>query len=218
MSPSNRRSILSPFILIALLLTASAASAYVVTAGPGDFEGTHSSHTYNPLLSGWWVGPAEVEMDPEAGFWTKELRLPRWAGLESPLNLVEILRVGSGVSWNGWNERFLSAGWDWSRGSAYVFGPDGLKQGKPPLGGLGSLFVAGDISEDGNAINFTFQNALSPGNWLVIWEQFTWTGENTGGRPRSILLAQSPVPIPGALWLLSSGILGMLLIRRRLTQ
>jgi hypothetical protein len=198
-----------------VLLLHAPASAHGVTIGLGASEENRTQHAYRPLLSGWWVGPTEVDTDPAAGFWTKELRLPRRVGLDSPLNLVEVLRVGSGFSWNGWHEEFLSAEWDWKQGAAYLFGPDALNISKISSGSFGPVSTIGAISAGGNSIDFAFANPLSEGSWLVLVKQFIWTGEAAGERPKSILVAQSPVPIPGALWLLGSGILGLVLIRRR---
>ncbi len=211
----NRR-LLSPlFVLAACLLFLSTASGASVSVGPGTFEETRSRYAYQPIISGWFVGPVTVEAEPEAGYWAKELRLPRWVGLERTLNLVEVLRVGPGFAWSGWREEFLSTGWDWSWGGAYALSAVG--SGVPGLsfGGLGTPLTLGDISADGNAMSFAFGNALAEGSWLLLIKKFVWTGDTSEDRPRSISVAESPVPLPAAFWLLGSGVLGMVLIRRR---
>ncbi len=202
-------------VCMGALLLHAPASSHGVTIGLGASEEIRTQHAYHSLLSGWWVGPTEVDTDPADGFWTKELRLPRRVSLDSPLNLVEVLKVGSGFTWSGWHEEFISTGWDWKQGAAYLFGPDALNISKISSGHLGPVSTIGTVSADGNSIDFAFANALGEGSWMVLVKQFMWTGEATGDRPRSILVAQSPVPVPGALWLLGSGILGLVLIRRR---
>jgi hypothetical protein len=211
----NRR-LLSPlFVFVACLLLLSEASGASVSVGPGAFEAARSRYAYQPIVSGWFVGPVTVEAEPEAGYWAKELRLPRWVGLEHPLTLVEVLRVGSGFSWSGWREEFLSACWDWTWGGAYALSSGGSGIPGFSFGSLGTPLALGDISAGGNAISFAFGNALAEGSWLVLIKKFVWTGDNSEDRPRSVVVAESPVPVPAAFWLLGSGILGMVLIRRR---
>lgn len=215
MSASNRKSILLFFVLIGLLLTASAGSASTVTVGPNDFEETRSLYPYHRWLSGWWIGPVEIRPEADGGYWTKELHIPKRVDQGQPLTMVEVLKVGSGLSWTGWQERFLSDNWDWTSGRAFVVETEGLKRSQLLLSALGPPSVSGTISQDASTLTFSFQNPLDEGDRLVILCTFTWEGDNTHGRPQSLLVAQSPVPIPGAAWLLGSGILGLIVIRRR---
>jgi hypothetical protein len=203
-----------------LLLVQFDASAAGVTIGPGGIEAVSTRHAFKSALSGWWIGPTEIDSDLEAGFWTKNLRLPRFADLDAAFNLIEVLKIGSGFSWSGWREEFNSPGWDWTWGGAYVYEPGGPGLGSVLSGGFGAPSILGGISTDGSRIDFAFDAAPGEGSWLLLVKRFIWSGDPSDGRPRTVSISESPspVPIPNAFWLLATGVVGIVGLRRKLQR
>ncbi len=82
-----------------------------------------------------------------------------------------------------------------------------------------NAFTLSDPSPKGNSNNWMLENFLIPANQPEIWVAF-WldNGEGDIGKIDNVLMSATPVsavPLPGALWLLASGFLGLLGVARR---
>lgn len=216
------RILLAAAALIILLL-AQAAPAYVV--GIGDFgPSTETDYSFNHLLNGWLVGPATVTPDPNSGAWVKELNAPSWwPRRTNTFNLIEVLKVGDGPSWTGWHEEILGeTKWNWADGCLFTY-----NSSAPPAGLLG-MFKNIDLVAEGKITDsrIDFDLAATPlaaDTWVLIWKTIAWTGGTWKGGfngpgnlfVRETLTTTTATPLPGAVWMLAAGFVGLVGIRRK---
>ncbi len=204
--------------LALLLVLGPAASASTVALGPGSEPALTTWHPLvtTPIGAGWLVGPRTVEADPVAGQWLKNLQSPGWLlGFTDTFYLLEVLKVGSGPAWVGWHEDLLTPGWEWGSGVMFAYEPNNGSSSNFSwnLFGLLDPLAKGEIS--GGSIDFFF-DALDPGSWVFTLKTIDWTGGEGSNWFAPLRIAENPsaVPIPGAAFLLGSGLLGLIVFRR----
>ncbi len=160
-----------------------------------------------------------VSAEPSAGYWLKRLQNP-FAGsvpTDEPFTLLEVLQVGEGPAWTDWHETILTPGWGWTGGGLFAIGPP--DDGQPLTGSTGSCFPFGTVAPgeiSGASIDFVF-DPLEPGTWVFILKELAWLGGDAASASTcTVDIAESPtVPIPTTVWLLGSGLMGLLYVKRR---
>jgi hypothetical protein len=163
---------------------------------------------YRRVVDGWSVGPHPVTFAAESGPWLQNLLLPtperRPKSFDGTFTLIESLRVGK-TGWSvGWQQEIKTAGWVWGEAILHVFDND-----------FGhSKEIIGNVSDDKLKISFDFAERLDPGSWLWVANTLCWTGQ--GPASGSLQVSSSFVPIPGAAWMLGSGLIGLVALRRRI--
>jgi hypothetical protein len=188
---------------------------------------TITTYDYNPFSRGWFIGPLVVDSDPGAGAWVKQLNSPDWGWPRrgNTYSLLEVIKVGDGPAWNGWQEDIQTSGWNWVKGNIFAYTPAssaGSSSGMPysfnlsagawnSIKGL-TLLDKGDIAGDSIRFDFT---ALNPDTWLFVWKTLDWDGDGRPSGPIQVSERMSTVPIPGAARLLGAGLVGLITIRRR---
>lgn len=203
----------------------SAIASMVPEIGLGYTPGAAitTQHDYALFLKGWFIGPVSVNHDASAGAWVKELNGPGWGWprRDNTYNLLEVIRIGDGPAWNGWQEEILTEVWNWVNGGIFALasGSSAGASSSPfngrawnPFSGL-TLLDRGDISSDHDGIRFDF-TALGTNTCLLVWKTLEWDGP---GRPNgSIQIAErmSTVPLPGAAWMLGAGLVGSVAVRK----
>lgn len=212
------RKVFLPAALALLLAVGQAAFGSTVALGPGSETALATWHPliWTPVGTGWLVGPRIVEADPDAGQWLKKLQSPGWlTGGTDTFYLLEVLRVGPGPAWVGWHEELLTPGWKWGSGVMLAYEPG---NGDPSnfswnLSGIVDPLARGEIS--GGSIDFIF-DALDPGSWVFTLKTIEWIGGAGANWITPLRVAEHPsaVPIPAAAFLLGSGILGLVALRR----
>jgi hypothetical protein len=217
-----------PLAAIFLILFGQAAHASLVfgpiQAGVGNEDPieTYHRHIDSYLLDGWFIGPRTVEADSDAGPWIKNLRTPGNSSPEMEYLLVEVVRVGERLAWTDWHEEILTPGWEWNWGTLLPIPThdwdelDDYDLRDHPR--LRDLLVWGDIS--GNGIDFSF-DPLEPYSWLLVVKGLSLSdadslpGIDCASQWISVAEHPSAVPVPAAVWLLGSGLIGLVGIRFR---
>jgi hypothetical protein len=192
--------------LVICLGLSQLAAAVPVGNGPGDSFRT--SHQF--IGDGWEIGstldPIEISYDPGAGPWIKTLEGQTALVPESTVFAIhENLIVGPDRPWFDWHEELLTPGWEWQFGTILNGGPTG--------GTIPGLTVSFDPAANPDTIWFDF-DPLLPGTPIEIWKEIHCISPN--GCEGPIVVAEFPtVPIPPAVWLFGSGLLGMVGVARR---
>ncbi len=179
--------------------------------------------------------PVEIELDPNAPPWDKEINDPQgapWAddlydiqqgidlSLLTVIQLDEWVKIGGVRPWTDWHEEILDGpGWVWDRGLLGLPGVSGpFLEVKPP-GGSGFNPPSGlAINATDTTVDFFF-DPLAPGTEVHIIKRLIFVGPdlqlNTGDIFQGpLVIREYPTPEPGALLLMmASG--GWLLWRRR---
>lgn len=220
--PARKSIAVAVFLLLAALIPPACASIAAIGVG-SEGESFISTYDYSLLLGGWFIGPTTVNADPDAGPWVKKLAAPEFPRpLLGFYQVIEVLQVGEGPAWNGWHEEIRTDDWAWVSGSVFTFEPPDSFSDL----GLGSLLAsgqswgfeqaaAGSIGNDLRSIDFDF-DPFGADTWLLVAKTIRWTGGFCAA-PGSVEIAEnmSVVPLPGAAWMLASGLIGLVVIRRR---
>ena len=199
--------------ILALILCLSLSQfAFAVPVGQGTSNPFESTHQFD--VEGWVIGdhqsPFEISLDPGAGPWVKTLEgSPDIIPESTVFILQETLIVGPGLPWADWHEEVLTPGWEWTFGDITDVGNTGGLELLP------GLEVSFDPADNPNTIWFEF-DTIFPGASIEIWKELHCFNPN--GCQGPIRVVQYPTPIPPAVWLFGSGLLGMVGVARRRTQ
>ncbi len=232
-------------LIVAMLVMVPGKSAFAVpvpapvAAGPGDPVfidwSAHAQPVYDQLVL--QVGPDRVfdvhQQGAENIFSLPPISYDPYAGpiyklidptlpenqLQTVMHIRETMQVGPDMAWAGWHEEILTPGWSWA------WGPE------PPTvtyGGGGVLGVAGVLPSgalDFSVVDFFFDRPLLPGDEVTI-DKFlvhdSLLGFDVTFDPNmAIVIAEyptSPVPVPGAVWLLGTGLVSLFGARKRMKK
>lgn len=196
------------------LITGQTALACLIGAGP-PLQPIEKDHppTIPPIdiqgdEASVFLGP--ISYDPCAGPIYK-----LFTGAQGPsIHIVEDMEVGPGPVWTDWHEIILTPGWEWAFASAPI--PPTLDS--PSIGPIPGVPGGGGVE-----VNFYFP-AIPCGEQIHIEKYLVWTGLDVTGAPvvftPDILVAEYPttVPVPGAVWLLGSGLMGLVGLRKKLKK
>jgi len=160
----------------------------------------------------WFAGapaaPIPVQWDPSAGSFTKSFSDPGQVNPGDTVKIWEFFTV-SGTPWTDWHEDIVTSNWAWNTAvgtpTIDTYTTNGLGQitGRTPVPGLIVMF---NPLVDPASLAFDFQ-AITTGTNVLIEKYITWNGGTTG--PHAFEIAEFPtVPVPAALPLLLSGLLG----------
>jgi hypothetical protein len=224
--------------VIAAALVFLGASALAIGVAPisvGSTDGTRekSRFLFNPILNGWSVGPYEVSANPDAGPWVKKFENPFFDGSafddSSTFAMVETLIVSGGLKWTGWQEKIRTPGWKWMDGGLVAINPDhdgqnGFAAKSPNNDTANRAFGLNDngilidpiVSKNGRRMSFDFDNPLEDGTLIFIWKMLAYEDKTTPSDTQWIKVVEKPnfVPIPGAVWLMLSGLIAVFTLRK----
>ena len=116
--------------------------------------------------------------------------------------------MGPGPNWIDWHEEILTPGWEWTFG-------DITDPTDPTGASIPGLTVSfGPAGNPPNVIWFDF-DPLVPGTPIDIWKEIHCIDPNSCSSPIQIAEFPTIVPLPAAVWLFGSGLLGLVGISRR---
>jgi hypothetical protein len=185
-------------------------------------ETFHDQQTLPDGLQGWAIGAVDnrigVTLDPTAGPWIKNLLGPNGGnvsaddtGFTAPSSyaLDEHLVIGGQLSWTDWHEDVLTPGWNIG---ALISANGG------PVHGLVVDLTDTNWPTTGGTVSMTF-DPLPPGTRIDLKKTLSWVGDPKviGNLFNGVIrIAEYPTPEPGSAVLFGLGIVGLLLLRRKL--
>lgn len=213
---TTRKSLVAISFCGLLLVPGANVSAGAIAPGTIDPELVCGGALPFPDGCKWFVGdptlPIPIEWDPTAPPLSKTFPM---LGSSMPpggvIPLSEFYSVAGSVEWTDWHEEIVTPGWEWAS-PAGIFPIDpstGSRIGTNPISGL----VVNPSPPSGTTLAFDFDPLLL-GTAIEIEKYLLWTG--TGPTTIEPTVLEFPtVPIPAAVWLFGSGLLGLIGIARR---
>lgn len=190
------------------------ADAGPISVGSGPDGGTASQFTYQADYASWLVAdlsdpttpaPLPISTGLGAGRWTQELSFGAGAPnlrTGDTFFLQELLAVDRGdFALRNWSQELLTPGWRWSDGTIFD------NKTSEPVSGLRSSLSPGLAA-------FTFDPTVV-GTDLLVVKVLEYIGPDDVAPTPITVRAYAVVPEPGAVTLLASGCLALLVVLRR---